>query len=179
MSETRNSPAATLPPSRQTDCGDFAIHVSRDGTWWYRGSPIRRVALVKLFASVLRRGEEGSYELVTPAERGRITVEDAPFIAVELTVNGEGREQILTFRTNLDDNVSAGEDHPIRVWTDEVTQAPNPYILVRPGLEARMTRAVFYQLVDSGTEERVGQATFFGVWSQGKFFPLGNLSENA
>ena len=163
--------------SRQTNCGDFAIHISRDGTWWYQGTPIRRMPLVKLFASVLCRGEDGTYQLVTPVERGRITVEDAPFIAVELTVTGEGRDQVLTFRTNLDDSVSAGEDHPLRVWTDEVTQAPNPYILVKPGLEARLTRAVFYQLVESGREERLGQATVFGVWSQGKFFPLGELGE--
>jgi uncharacterized protein len=165
--------------SRQTDCGDFAIHISRDGTWWYQGTPIRRIPLVKLFASVLCRGENGTYQLVTPVERGRITVEDAPFIAVELTIAGEGRDQVLTFRTNLDDSVSAGEDHPIRVWTDEVTQAPNPYILVKSGLEARLTRAVFYQLVESGKEERVGRTTVFGVWSQGKFFPLGELGETA
>jgi len=113
-------PAASpsLPPgatSRQTDCGDFGIHISRDGTWWYRGSPIGRLALAKLFASVLRRAPDGTYWLVTPAERGRITVEDAPFTAVELTVAGTGKEQTLIFRTNLDDSVSAGENHPLRV----------------------------------------------------------------
>jgi uncharacterized protein len=181
MSETAKisgagSSDASSPLIRQTDCGDFAIHISRDGTWWYQGSPIRRLALVKLFASVLHRAEDGSYQLVTPVERGRITVEDAPFLAVELTVAGGGREQLLTFRTNLDDSVLAGENHPIRVCTDEVTQAPSPYILVKPGLEARLTRAVFYQLVESGREEKVGEVTLFGVWSQGKFFPLGDLN---
>jgi hypothetical protein len=164
-------------PSRQADCGDFAIRISRDGTWWYRGSPIGRMPLVKLFASVLRRDAAGGYWLVTPVERGRITVEDAPFSAVELTVNGEGREQILIFRTNVDDSVSADESHPLRVDNDDVTGAPNPYILVRDGLEARLTRAVFYQLVDLGREERVGDATLFGVWSKGQFFPLGSLPE--
>jgi hypothetical protein len=177
MNKADKSAGSSAASSRQTDCGDFGIHISRDGTWWYQGSPIRRMPLVKLFASVLRRAEDGTYELVTPVERGRITVEDAPFIAVEMTVSGEGRDQILTFRTNLDDSVSAGEDHPIRIWTDEVTQAPNPYILIKSGLEARLSRAVFYQLVESGREERVGQATLFGVWSQGKFFPLGDLGE--
>lgn len=167
--------ALATSSSRQTDCGDFDIHISRDGTWWYRGSPIGRKPLVKLFASVLRRDEAGTYWLVTPAERGRITVEDAPFTAVELTVTGEGREQILVFRTSLDDSVSADEDHPIRVDDDDVTRAPNPYILVRDGLEARLTRAVFYQLVDIGREERVGDTTLFGVWSKGHFFPLGRL----
>jgi hypothetical protein len=179
MSETDKPSRTASSPRERTDCGEFPIHISRDGTWWHEGSPIRRLPLVKLFASVLRRAEDGSFQLVTPAERGRITVEDAPFIAVELTVAGEGRDQVLTFRTNVDDTVSAGEDHPIRIWTDEVTQAPNPYILVKPGLEARLTRAVFYQLVESGREERVGQATQFGVWSQGKFFPLGDTGENA
>jgi hypothetical protein len=179
MSETDKSPRTRSSSGQRTECGEFPIHISRDGTWWHEGSPIRRQPLVKLFASVLHRAEDGSFQLVTPAERGRITVEDAPFIAVELTVAGEGRDQVLTFRTNVDDSVSADEDHPIRVWTDKVTQAPNPYILVKPGLEARLTRAVFYQLVESGREERVGQATQFGVWSKGKFFPLGDTGESA
>jgi hypothetical protein len=169
----------SVASSRQTDCGDFGIHISRDGTWLYHGSPIGRLPLVKLFASVLRRDAAGGYWLVTPVERGRITVEDAPFIAVELTVAGEGHEQILIFRTNLDDSVSADENHPLRVGNDEVTGAPNPYILIRDGLEARLNRAVFYQLVDIGREERVGEATLFGVWSKGQFFPLGNLGEDS
>jgi hypothetical protein len=162
--------------SRQIDCGNFDIHIARDGTWSYRGSPIERLPLVKLFASVLRRDAAGGFWLVTPVERGRITVEDAPFTAVELTVTGEGQEQVLVFRTNLDDNVSAGESHPLRVDNDDVTAAPSPYILVRDGLEARLSRAVFYQLVDLGREERVGDSTRFGVWSNGTFFPLGSLS---
>jgi uncharacterized protein len=179
MSETDKRPGTASAPTGQTDCGEFPIHIARDGTWWHEGSPIRRQSMVKLFASVLRRAEDGSYQLVTPVERGRITVEDAPFVAVELTVAGEGRDQVLTFRTNVDDSVSAGEDHPIRISIDEKTQAPNPYILVKSGLEARLTRAVFYHLVESGKEERVGQTTQFGVWSQGKFFPLGDHGETA
>jgi uncharacterized protein len=127
---------------------------------------------------VLQRDDAGAYWLVTPAERGRVTVEDAPFTAVELTVSGAGREQLLTFRTNLDDRLSAGVDHPLRVVTDDVTGAPSPYILVRAGLEARLTRSVFYELVESGREERVGQSTVFGVWSQAQFFPLGTLDES-
>lgn len=154
------------------DCGDFEIAIKRDGTWLYRGSPIRRPALVKLFASVLRREADGTYWLVTPAERGRVAVEDAPFTAVELSVAGDGREQVLTFRTNTDDSVTADEHHPLRVSSDVATGEPNPYILVRPGLEARLTRPVFYQLVELGTEERVGTATRFGVWSNRRFFPL-------
>ena len=176
--ERSGTNSMATPSSRQMDCGNFDIHISRDGTWWYRGSPIGRIPLVKLFASVLQRDEAGTYWLVTPVERGRITVEDAPFTAVELTVTGEGQEQILVFRTNLDDNVSADESHPLRVDDDKVTRTPNPYILVRDGLEARLTRSVFYQLVDLGSEERVGDSVLFGVWSTGKFFPLGNLDES-
>lgn len=159
------------------DCGDLDIHIARDGSWFYRNSPITRPALVKLFSSVLSRDENGIYWLTTPVERGRVTVEDAPFTAVELDVEGEGQSQALIFRTNLDESVAAGEDHPIRVFTNEATGEPNPYILIRQGLEARLTRPVFYQLVELGTEERVGDETLFGVWSKNKFFPLGSLSE--
>lgn len=175
-----SGPAAASPlgplGSRQTDCGEFGIHISKDGTWWYRGSPIRRLPLVKLFSTVLRRAEDGSFWLVTPAERGRITVEDAPFIAVELTATGEGQSQILSFRTNLDDIVSADEGHPLRVVTDRVTEEPSPYIVVRDNLEARLTRAVFYELVALGREERVADKTLYGVWSKGTFFPIGSLA---
>jgi hypothetical protein len=178
--DSASTTASRLPlPGRgargQTDCGEFGIKITRDGTWWYQNSPIGRLALVKLFATVLRREADGSYWLVTPIERGRITVEDAPFAAVELTVAGAGREQVLTFRTNLDDSVSAGADHPIRIVNDAVTGAPNPYILMRDGLEARLTRSVFYQLVEIGREERVGDTARYGVWSKGKFFEIGTL----
>jgi uncharacterized protein len=157
------------------DCGHFDIRIARDGTWFYRDSPIARPALVRLFSTVLQRTVDGTYWLVTPAERGRITVDDAPFVALALAVAGEGREQILTFRTNVDDTVAADSAHPLRVATDARTDAPNPYILVRDGLEARLTRPVFYELVELGKEERVGDATLYGVWSKGEFFPLGRL----
>jgi hypothetical protein len=153
------------------DCGDFDIHIGRDGTWYYRGSPIQRPPLVRLFASVLEREADGQYWLVTPAERGRITVEDVPFIAVEMTVEGQGSHQILSFRTNIDDRVVADEDHPLRVM--DASGEPSPYILVRKNLEARLTRAVFYQLVDLAVEQRVGEERVLGVWSAGKFFVLG------
>src|SRR5271165_3410159 len=112
------------------DCGDFDMRIARDGTWFYRGSLIGRPALVKLFASVLRREPDGRYWLVTPAERGRIEVEDVPFLAVALSVRCEGREQQLIFRTNLDDIVTAGPDNPLRVET-AANGEPAPYILVR------------------------------------------------
>ncbi len=157
------------------DCGHFDITIARDGTWYYRGSPIRRLPLVRLFSTVLRREPDGSFWLQTPAERGRITVEDAPFLAVELTRRGEGQQQELIFRTNIDESVAADAGHPLRVVNDPATAEPSPYILVRDGLEARLSRPVFYELVEMGREERVGDATLFGVWSKGRFFPLGRL----
>lgn len=154
------------------DCGDLDMRIARDGTWHYRGSPIGRLPLVKLFASVLRREGDGSYWLVTPAERGRIEVEDVPFLAVALDAEGEGRERRLIFRTNLDEFVTAGADHPLRVET-AVSGEPAPYILVRAGLEARLARPVFYELVELAVDERFGETVQFGVWSDGSFFSLG------
>jgi hypothetical protein len=165
-----NSTARRRPPP--IDCGDLDMRIARDGTWFYRGSPIGRLPLVKLFASVLRRETDGDYWLVTPAERGRIRVDDVPFLAVELTADGEGRAQLLTFRTNMDDFVTAGPANPLRVET-AADGEPAPYILVRDGLEARLARPVFYELVDLGVEERIGDRIEFGVWSAGMFFRLG------
>lgn len=154
-------------------CGDFDIQIARDGTWFYHGSPITRKPLVKLFASVLRRDEQGEYWLQTPVEKGRIRVEDAPFVAVELTVSGTGAGQELSFRTNLDEIVIAGPGHPIRVAEESGTREPRPYVAVRDRLDALIARPVFYQLVDLG-EERAGPAPGFGVWSRGAFFALGS-----
>ena len=154
------------------DRGDLDMRIARDGTWFYRGSPIGRPALVKLFASVLRREPDGRSWLVTPAERGRIEVEDVPFLAVALTVEGEAREQKLIFQTNLDDIVTAGPDNPLRVET-AASGEPAPYILVRDNLEARIARAVFYDLVELGEEELNEETSQFGVWSSGRFFRLG------
>ena len=179
--------AASLPetagsggsPGRRPpiDRGDLDMRIARDGSWHYRGSPIRRPALVKLFASVLRREADGSYWLVTPAERGRIAVEDAPFLAVALTAEGEGRRQRLIFRTNLDEIVTADAAHPLSVTTAAAGQ-PAPYILVRDGLAAKLTRAVFYELVELGVAETSGEGAAFGVWSAGLFFRLGEPGED-
>jgi hypothetical protein len=128
--------------------------------------------LVKLFASVLRREADGRYWLVTPAERGRIEVEDVPFVGVALTIEGQDRDQQLIFRTNLDEFVTAGAENPLRIET-AASGEPAPYILVRDGLEARLARPVFYDLVELGSEERVEGTTQFGVWSRGMFFRLG------
>ncbi|HEY1431279.1 MAG TPA: DUF1285 domain-containing protein [Stellaceae bacterium] len=168
-----SSPVTASTGKRQPiDCGDLEMRIARDGTWFYRGSPIGRLSLVKLFASVLRREADGHYWLVTPAERGRIEVDNVPFLAVALTVDGEGRDQRLIFRTNLDEFVTAGPDNPLRIET-ATSGEPAPYILVRDGLEARLARPVFYELVELGTEEQVATRTQFGVWSGGVFFSLG------
>jgi uncharacterized protein len=157
------------------DCGDFDIHIDRDGSWFYRGSPIKRTSLVRLFSTVLQRDAAGAYWLITPAERGRITVADAPFIGVELMRSGAGPDQELRVRTNLDDIVTIDREHRLRVATDSATGEPRPYVGVRNLLEARLARPVFYELVELGCEERVGDETLFGVWSRGTFFPLGRL----
>jgi len=152
------------------------MRIARDGTWYYRGSPINRIALVKLFASVLRRESDGSYWLVTPVERGRVEVEDVPFIAVAVDREGDGNGQKLIFRTNLDEIVTAGPENPLRVET-AADGTPSPYILVRSGLEARLSRPVFYDLVDWGEEVSGDGETRLGVWSGGMFFDLGSLDD--
>ncbi len=177
---TSPAPVTAKPPRPlrvPVDCGDLPFVIRRDGTWLYRGSPIGRKELVCLFSSVLKRDPDGTYVLETPAERGRIVVEDAPFVAVELAFRGSGHDQAISFRTNCDQCVTAGPRHPIRVAHDLITCEPTPYVLVRPGLEARISRAVYYELVALGVEEMVGDRRFLGVWSQGMFFPLGEMPE--
>ena len=167
---------------RPVECGDLPFVIRRDGTWMYCGTPINRKELVCLFASVLKREADGSFWLQTPAERGRIVVEDAPFVAVELDWSGVGREQVLTFRTNVDQIVTAGPDHALRMSYDIVTCEPTPYLVVRPGagkhpVEARVGRAVYYELVALAEPGLHLGRPALGVWSQGRFFPLGDLPE--
>lgn len=162
-------------PSALPSCGDFDIRIARDGTWFYRGSPIGRKPLVKLFSTVLRRDENGEFWLVTPVERGRVIVEDAPFTAVEVSVEGKERAQILKFRNNVDDWVEAGPDHPIRVAIAPGSGEPSPYILIRDRLEALILRSVYYRLVDLAVARRHEGEDTLGLWSKGIFFPLGRL----
>ena len=159
-------------------CGDLNMRIDREGVWYYQGSPIGRKPLVRLFSRVLRRDADGSYWLVTPVERGRIVVEDAPFLAVAVDAEGRGRGQTLRFRTNVDDEVVADKAHPIRVIHDPVTAEPRPYVLVRGGLEARIARAVYYELVALGGCECVDGRSHYGVWSGDRFFPLGRPEES-
>ncbi|MEV8465869.1 DUF1285 domain-containing protein [Fluviibacterium sp. DFM31] len=152
-------------------CGDLDMEIRRDGTWFYMGTPIGRRPLVKLFSSILKL-EGGKYFLVTPVEKVGIRVEDAPFVAVDFTVEGAGREQILTFVTHVDDVVSAGADHPIRVVRDPQTGEPSPYVMVRAGLEALIDRKSFYRLVDRAEVAPHDGADWLGIWSGGVFFPI-------
>ena len=153
--------------------GELDMRISRDGTWLYLGSPIKRHRMVKLFASILRHDEDSRYYLVTPVEKFAILVEDAPFRAVAMDVHGTGRDQVLTFRTNVDDEVMAGPDHLIRLDIDPETAEPSPYVHVRGRLEALINRPIFYDLADLGLEESYDGKCQFGVWSAGVFFPLG------
>ncbi len=153
-------------------CGDLDMRIARDGTWFYLGTPIGRPELVKLFSSILKK-EDGKYFLVTPVEKVGITVDDAPFLAVDFEAEGEGRDQVLTFTTKTGDVAVAGPDHPIRVVRDPETGEPSPYVLVRTNLEALIDRKSFYRLVELGTHHD----GWFGVWSSGQFFPIIPSSE--
>ena len=158
-------------------CGDIDMRIAQDGIWYYMNSPIGRKPLMKLFASVMRHDEDGKYYLVTPAEKCGIRVDDAPFVAIRMTVEGKGREQVLSFETNTDDMVTVDDSHPLRVAPEEETGGLKPYVLVRARLEALVSRALFYDLVARGTvEERHGER-WFGVWSSGRFWPMQRESE--
>ncbi len=152
-------------------CGDLDIRIARDGTWFYLGTPIGRPALVKLFSNILKL-EDGKYYLVTPVEKVGITVDDAPFVAVDFTASGDGEAQSLRFETQVGDFVTAGPDHPIRMARDPQTGEPSPYVMVRAGLEALIDRKSFYRLVELGAHRDHEGQSWFGLWSGGVFFPL-------
>ena len=156
-------------------CGDLNIKIDKEGRWHYNNSPIGRKALIKLFSSVIEKDKNDTYWLVTPAEKGQILVEDVPFMAVECEVNGTGEKQVLNFRTNIDDYVKAGGENPLFFRVDSDTDEPKPYILVRKNLEAKLTRSVFYQVVDLGVQELIKGERMFGVWSKTKFFVIGKV----
>jgi uncharacterized protein len=172
----------SLPPVHLWNpdfCGDIDMRIARDGTWFYMGTPIGRKRMVKLFSTVIRLDDDEKYYLVTPVEKIGITVDDAPFTAVEANAFGEGEEQTIVFRTNVDDEVVAGPDNPIRMAIDPVTQEPSPYVMVRDGLEALIGRSVFYQLVDLGVEQQRDGKTVLGIWSSGQYFVIGTTEEPA
>ena len=156
-------------------CGDIDMRIAADGTWFYQKTPIGRPALVRLFASVLKR-EGDKYFLVTPVEKVGLVVEDAPFLAVELKVERGANGQTLTFRTNVEDWVTAGRGHALRFEEDAATGGLKPYLHVRRDLWAKVTRALFYDLVELGEERDIGGRTMFGVVSGGEFFAMAEAS---
>jgi hypothetical protein len=151
-------------------CGDIDMRIAADGTWFYNGTPIGRPALVKLFASILRRDPE-RFVLVTPVERVGIVVEDAPFLAVEMAVEEEGRAREIAFRTNVDDLVRVDAAHPLRFDKDE-SGGIKPYVLVRGDLWARVTRALTYDLVELGGDRDIDGCMTFGVSVGNRFYPI-------
>ena len=166
-----------LPPIEKwnpPDCGDIDMRIAVDGTWFYLGTPIGRPALVRLFSTILKREADGRYVLVTPVEKVGLKVEDAPFVAVRVDAEGRGREQQLTFMTNVGDAVVAGLEHPLRVEFRGSEREPRPYIHVRGRLEALVSRAVFYELVGLADERATASGRELGVWSGGSFFSLGS-----
>ncbi len=169
-SAARSAGKKGLPPVHLWNpefCGDLDMRIARDGTWYYLGTPMGRVEMVRLFSTILRRDGD-DYFLVTPVEKVGITVDDAPFVAVDFEVSGDGNSQVLTFETNVGDFAVAGPDHPIRVERNPETGEPSPYILIRANLEALIDRKSFYRLVDIGTHHE----DWFGLWSGDEFFPI-------
>ncbi len=161
----------SLPPVERWSppyCGDIGMAIGADGTWFYQGSPIGRQPLVRLFSRILRRDEDGRYYLVTPVEKVDVAVEDAPFLAVEMQVDGRGPAQKMAFRTNVGDVVVCDRDHPLRFAVEPTTGALKPYVLVRGRLEARLTRALLFDVVELAIE--TGEP--LGIWSCGVWFAL-------
>lgn len=160
----------TLPPVERwhpEHTGTIDIRIGRDGRWFHEGSEISRPNMVRLFSTILRREQDSTYVLVTPAEKLSIIVEDVPFVAVEVKSEGDGEARILAFRLNTGDMVIAGPDHALRF--DDVSGEPAPYLFVRGGMEARLARSVFYDLAEMAINDGASPA---GVWSRGAFFPM-------
>ncbi|MBK7540601.1 MAG: DUF1285 domain-containing protein [Candidatus Competibacteraceae bacterium] len=159
--------------------GDMDLRIARNGTWYHEGTAFQREALVRLFASILRRDEDGYHYLVTPVEKWRIQVEDAPFVAIRVDATGVGSSQVLTFTTNVGDTLTAGPDHPLVVEYRKPGGEPSPYLHVRGRLRALLSRAVFVELTELGEERNTSEGRCYGVWSRGEFFALGRLDEES
>ncbi len=171
-----------LPPVEKWNpefCGDIDMEIGSDGTWFYKGTPIARHSLVKLFSTVLRKDEDGKTYLVTPVELVGIRVEDAHFVAVEMNAHELDGEPVLTFRTNTDDVVEAGPENPLRFVIVEENDGVKPYILVRGRLEALLARPVMYELIAQGREMEVDGEMMFAVRSNGVTFPIMPVDELA
>jgi hypothetical protein len=164
IDERRLPPVEQWQPER---CGDSGMRIARDGTWYHDGQPIRRPAMVRLFSTVLRREPDGRHVLVTPVEKLDIEVDATAFRAVEMHSEGEGRDRRIGFRLDSGDALLLDADHPLRIV--ETDQGPSPRLLVRHGLEAELTRAVYYELAELALADDAVPA---GLWSNGSFFPL-------
>ena len=163
-----------LPPVEEWNppyCGDIGMRIRNDGVWFYQGSPIGRKPLVKLFSRVLRKDDDGRHYLVTPVEKVDVAVDDAPFLAVEMEVSGTGEDQLLTFRTNVDDVVRCGPNHHLRFVEEAPSGGLKPYLRVRGRLDALVTRALYYDLVELAVPS-AGSAETLVVWSEGVPFPV-------
>jgi hypothetical protein len=170
-------PVGIAPHAGQIVCGDIDMCIDSQGLWHYKGSPIGRLELIKLFSSVMRRDSVGDHWLITPSEMCRIQVDDAAFMAIELTQEGYEKNQTLKFRTNIDKTYILSASHPLRIEINPNTDEPAPYIELEHGLDAKLSRPVFYQLVNLGIVETVQQDNMYGVWSAGHFFPIGSAEE--
>jgi uncharacterized protein len=172
----RDSKVGGLPPVHLWNppfCGDIDMRIAADGLWYYMNSPIGRMPLVKLFASILRYDADGKFYLITPVEKCGIRVDDVPFLAIRMRVEGAGLEQLIYFETNVDDEIVVGPEHPLRVADEVGTGGLKPYVLVRSNLEALVSRALYYDLVALG----VVVGDWFGVWSSGVFYPMQRAAE--
>lgn len=154
-------------------CGDIGMEIHKDGSWWHEGVRITRENLVKLFASILRKDEDGKTYLVTPAEKIIIKVEDAHFLGIRIDIKGEGEKQEVYVTTNMDDIIRIDNDHPLRVEINPKTREPRPYVNIRGRLEALLLRAPFYELVEKGQ----AKGDIFGIYSCGEFFKLDDLND--
>ena len=167
--------SAKLPPVHLWNpdfCCDLDIQIKQDGTWFYNQTPIGRQSLVQLFAKILRRDDDGRYYLVTPVEKVGIIVDDAPFLAIDFTLHGKGKGRVITFTTNVGDQVEIGPEHGLWVKENRQNGGLLPYIHIRARLHAKITRSMFYHLVETGQTEQQNGKELYGVWSQNLFFPL-------
>jgi len=158
-------------------CGDIDMRIDASGKWFYQGSIIGRKEMVKLFSTVLHRDDLGQFWLITPAEMARIKVEDAPFTAIEFLTAGAGEDMNIQFRTNVGTFIDLDDEHPLRIEHKGASGEPRPYITVRSGLEALITRASFYQMVNVSSEIETDEGSIVGVWSHGDFFPIGMIAD--